>query len=85
MITDQAEAWDRNLDHLFTTIGHHFGRVEPRRRMRDYVRGRSLRSLSPRKARFGVRSGRVTIGSGGSGVTYGPVECICIYILNMFK
>ncbi|MCJ0871194.1 transposase, partial [Streptomyces sp. AP-93] len=26
------------MDHLFTTIGHHFGRVEPRRRMRDYVR-----------------------------------------------
>ncbi|MFG2295942.1 hypothetical protein [Streptomyces sp. NPDC048603] len=84
MITDQAEAWDRNLDHLFTTIGHHFGRVEPRRRMRDYVRGWSLRGLSPRKARF-VRSGRVTIGSGGSGVTYDPVECTRIYVLNMFK
>lgn len=39
MITEQAgETWDRDLDHLFTTIGHHFGRVEPRRRMRDYVR-----------------------------------------------
>ncbi|WP_450165973.1 IS701 family transposase [Streptomyces akebiae] len=39
MITEQAaETWDRDLDHLFTTIGRHFGRVEPRRRMRDYVR-----------------------------------------------
>ncbi|WP_329538561.1 transposase (plasmid) [Streptomyces sp. NBC_01450] len=27
------------MDDLFTTIGHRFGRVEPRRRMRDYVRG----------------------------------------------
>ncbi|MEU9671719.1 transposase [Streptomyces bobili] len=26
------------MDHLFTTIGHRFGVVEPRRRMRDYVR-----------------------------------------------
>ncbi|MCX5506081.1 hypothetical protein OG887_44720 (plasmid) [Streptomyces sp. NBC_00053] len=39
MITEPAaETWDHDLDHLFTTIGHHFGRVEPRRRMRDYVR-----------------------------------------------
>ena len=38
MITEQAEIWDRNLDNLFTAIGHHFSRVEPRRRMRDYVR-----------------------------------------------
>lgn len=39
MITEQAaETGDRDLDHLLTTIGHHFGRVEPRRRMRDYVR-----------------------------------------------
>ncbi|MFG3384399.1 hypothetical protein [Streptomyces sanyensis] len=36
MITEQAETWDRDLDH-FTTIGHRFGRVEPRRRIRDYV------------------------------------------------
>jgi SRSO17 transposase len=34
-----AETWDRHLDDLFTDIGHRFGRVEPRRRMRDYVRG----------------------------------------------
>ncbi|WP_373559093.1 IS701 family transposase [Streptomyces sp. Ag82_O1-15] len=39
MTTQAAETWDRNLDDLFTTIGHRFGRVEPRRRMRDYVRG----------------------------------------------
>ena len=38
-MTAQAETWDRNLDDLFTTIGHRFGRIEPRRRMRDYVRG----------------------------------------------
>jgi SRSO17 transposase len=34
-----AESWDRHLDDLFTDIGHRFGRVEPRRRMRDHVRG----------------------------------------------
>ncbi|MEU4733433.1 IS701 family transposase [Streptomyces sp. NPDC023588] len=28
-----------DLDDLFVTIGHRFGRVELRRRMRDYVRG----------------------------------------------
>ncbi|MFB7601230.1 IS701 family transposase [Streptomyces sp. NPDC056160] len=37
-MTEQAETWDRDLENLFTSIGHHFGRVEPRRRMRDYVR-----------------------------------------------
>jgi SRSO17 transposase len=31
--------WDLELDDLFLTIGHRFGRVELRRRMRDYVRG----------------------------------------------
>ncbi|MET9847867.1 transposase [Streptomyces ossamyceticus] len=35
------------MDHLLTTIGHHFGRVEPRRRMRDYVR--ALLAPVPRK------------------------------------
>jgi len=30
---------DLELDDLFLTIGHRFGRVELRRRMRDYVRG----------------------------------------------
>lgn len=40
MITAQTSvSWDRDLDELFTTFGHHFDRVEPRRRMRDYVRG----------------------------------------------
>ncbi|MFD7624409.1 IS701 family transposase [Streptomyces sp. NPDC059802] len=40
MITESATAqWDLELDDLFLTIGHHFGRVELRRRMRDYVRG----------------------------------------------
>jgi SRSO17 transposase len=34
-----AEQWDLELDALFLTIGHRFGRVELRRRMRDYVRG----------------------------------------------
>jgi SRSO17 transposase len=33
-----AEQWDLELDDLLT-IGHRFGRVELRRRMRDYVRG----------------------------------------------
>ncbi|WP_420710855.1 IS701 family transposase [Streptomyces sp. NRRL S-118] len=40
MITEHAaEQWDLELDDLFVTIGHRFGRVELRRRMRDYVRG----------------------------------------------
>ncbi|WP_370685172.1 IS701 family transposase [Streptomyces sp. MnatMP-M27] len=40
MATEQAdETWDHDLDELFIDIGHRFGRVEPRRRMRDYVRG----------------------------------------------
>ena len=39
MITEQAAAtWDRDMDHLFIAIGHRFGCVEPRRRMRDYLR-----------------------------------------------
>lgn len=38
MITELAETWDRDLGNLFAAVGHHFGRVEPRRRMRDYVR-----------------------------------------------
>ncbi|MFD8725840.1 hypothetical protein ACFV2H_49930 [Streptomyces sp. NPDC059629] len=40
MITESAAAqWDLELDDLFLTIGHRFGRVELRRRMRDYARG----------------------------------------------
>ncbi|AEM80227.1 transposase [Streptomyces violaceusniger Tu 4113] len=40
MITEHAAGqWDRELDDLFVAIGHRFGRVELRRRMRDYVRG----------------------------------------------
>ncbi|MFB8000061.1 IS701 family transposase [Streptomyces sp. NPDC001939] len=40
MIIESAAAqWDLELDDLFLTIGHRFGRVELRRRMRDYVRG----------------------------------------------
>jgi SRSO17 transposase len=34
-----AEQWDLELDNLFVAIGHRFGRVELRRRIRDYVRG----------------------------------------------
>ncbi|MFB7293096.1 transposase [Actinacidiphila glaucinigra] len=34
-----AENWDRELEDLFLRVGHRFSRVEPRRRMRDYVRG----------------------------------------------
>jgi SRSO17 transposase len=34
-----AEQWDLELDDLFVAIGHRFGRVELRHRMRDYVRG----------------------------------------------
>ncbi|WP_055586476.1 IS701 family transposase [Peterkaempfera griseoplana] len=40
MINDPAaETWDRELEDLFLRVGHRFSRVEPRRRMRDYVRG----------------------------------------------
>ncbi|WP_439794526.1 transposase [Streptomyces agglomeratus] len=34
-----AGAWDRELEELFLRVGARFARVEPRRRMRDYVRG----------------------------------------------
>ncbi|MFD4968945.1 hypothetical protein [Streptomyces sp. NPDC058424] len=47
MTTEHAAAqWDLELDDLFVTIGHRFGRVELRRRIRDYVRG----LLAPRTA-----------------------------------
>ncbi|MFE4961173.1 transposase [Streptomyces sp. NPDC056653] len=38
---DEAPAgvWDRELEELFLRVGARFARVEPRRRMRDYVRG----------------------------------------------
>lgn len=40
MITEYAAVqWDLEPDDLFLSVGHHFGRVEPRRRMRDYVCG----------------------------------------------
>jgi SRSO17 transposase len=40
VITERvAEQWDLELDDLFVNIGHRFGRVELRRRMRAYVRG----------------------------------------------
>ncbi|MFG2231440.1 hypothetical protein ACGFNX_15760 [Streptomyces sp. NPDC048723] len=36
MITARvAEQWNLELDDLFVNIGHRFGRVELRRRMRD--------------------------------------------------
>ncbi|MGY3677801.1 hypothetical protein ACVWXU_001424 [Streptomyces sp. TE33382] len=31
--------WDSELESLLLRVGERFGRVEPRRRMRDYVRG----------------------------------------------
>lgn len=42
-----AEIWDRELEEPFLRAGHRFGRIEPRRRMRDYVRG--LRGPDGRK------------------------------------
>lgn len=39
IIERAAEQWDLELDDLFVSIGHRFGRVELRRRMRDYMRG----------------------------------------------
>ncbi|MFD3729085.1 IS701 family transposase [Streptomyces sp. NPDC058671] len=34
-----ASEWEQELEELFLQVGHRFSRVEPRRRMRDYVRG----------------------------------------------
>ncbi|WP_432423231.1 IS701 family transposase [Streptomyces pseudovenezuelae] len=34
-----VEIWNDELDELFLRTGHRFRRVEPRRRMRDYIRG----------------------------------------------
>ncbi|WP_308346420.1 IS701 family transposase [Streptomyces sp. ISL-66] len=34
-----VSAWGHELENLFLKAGARFGRVEPRRRMRDYVRG----------------------------------------------
>jgi SRSO17 transposase len=34
-----AEAWDRELDELLHRIGCRFARIEPRKRMREYVHG----------------------------------------------
>ncbi|MFH9355126.1 transposase [Kitasatospora sp. NPDC017646] len=34
-----TESWGRELEELFLRFGVHFGRVEPRRRISDYVRG----------------------------------------------
>ncbi|WP_260328630.1 IS701 family transposase [Streptomyces sp. Ag109_O5-1] len=40
MIDERAvEIWNDELEELFLRTGHRFRRVEPRRRMRDYVRG----------------------------------------------
>jgi SRSO17 transposase len=35
----ETQLWDRELENLLLRVGVHFGRVEPRRRMRDYIRG----------------------------------------------
>jgi SRSO17 transposase len=35
----EAGLWDAELESLLLRVGERFGRVEPRRRMRDYVRG----------------------------------------------
>lgn len=34
-----VEIWNDELEELFLRTGHRFQRVEPRRRMRDYIRG----------------------------------------------
>lgn len=40
MLNDaQVNVWDRELEELFLRTGSRFTRIEPRRRMRDYVRG----------------------------------------------
>ncbi|MFJ8140830.1 hypothetical protein [Streptomyces sp. NPDC096013] len=40
MIDERAvEIWNDELEELFLRTGHRFQRVEPRRRMRDYIRG----------------------------------------------
>jgi SRSO17 transposase len=35
----EVSLWDAELESLLLRVGERFGRVEPRRRMRDYVRG----------------------------------------------
>ncbi|WP_019073489.1 IS701 family transposase [Streptomyces hokutonensis] len=35
----EVGSWDAELESLLLRVGERFGRVEPRRRMRDYVRG----------------------------------------------
>jgi hypothetical protein len=35
----EVGVWDDDLESLLLRVGERFGRVEPRRRMRDYVRG----------------------------------------------
>ncbi|WP_282613040.1 transposase [Streptomyces sp. GESEQ-35] len=35
----EVDSWDAELESLLLRVGERFGRVEPRRRMRDYVRG----------------------------------------------
>ncbi|MEV6835411.1 hypothetical protein AB0N17_12980 [Streptomyces sp. NPDC051133] len=40
MIDEPAvEIWNDELEELFLRTGHRFRRVEPRRRMRDYIGG----------------------------------------------
>ncbi|MEJ8639801.1 hypothetical protein [Streptomyces sp. MS2.AVA.5] len=39
MIKESGQAWDRELEDLLLRVGEHYGRVEPRRRMRDYIHG----------------------------------------------
>ncbi|MER5669564.1 hypothetical protein ABT113_54920 [Streptomyces mirabilis] len=34
-----VNVWDRELEELLLRTGSRFTRIEPRRRMRDYVRG----------------------------------------------
>jgi hypothetical protein len=35
----EVGSWDAELESLLLRVGERFGRIEPRRRMRDYVRG----------------------------------------------
>lgn len=35
----EVELWNGELESLLLRVGERFGRVEPRRRMRDYVHG----------------------------------------------
>ncbi|MGW9497882.1 hypothetical protein ACWG5P_26490 [Streptomyces prasinus] len=61
MIIEYAAArWDLELDDLFLTVGHRFGRGEFRRRMRDHVRRLLARGPRTSSRKPAEQAGRPT-------------------------